>query len=524
MPSLDFYDGDRLVFQHRLGPGRVVVGRSDGCDLWLDGEGISRRHAVLEPRAEGWVIVDRSRHGTLVNGQRVERAALADGDLIQIGPRQARFSAYTGDSPGSTTGMVRSLVHEEPVAVSEDGVTVARAAVEVTLGPRRGFTLTLDQARTRVGGSDEDDLVLPGLPPRAIELHAARGRVMIAPRAFPVRVEGHRVPTMMPLYEGETVELGDHAFTVTTSFADVTEDRTAFGELVGEAPCMRAMFSALARIAVHDHPVLLIGESGTGKELAAHALHVEGGRSDGPFVPINCAALPETLVESELFGHEKGAFTGATRRQDGAFQRADGGTLFLDEIGELKLDAQAKLLRALESREVRRVGAAQAEHPDVRVVAATNRDLTAMVDAGSFRGDLFFRLSVLTVRLPPVRERLEDLPRLARTLVTRHLPGATLSDAAMDRLAQHDWPGNVRELRNVLTRAYVLGGPVIQPSALAFSATTSAVEIVMDVENDERSRIVTALERAGGNKAKAARELGIPRSSLLYRLKKLGLN
>jgi len=522
VPSLDFYDGDQLVFQHRLGPGRVVAGRSNGCDLWLDGEGISRRHAVFEPRAEGWVVVDRSRHGTLVNGEPVDRAVLSDGDLVQMGPRRARFSERAPEA-ASTTRMFRAGVHEEPVDVDEHGVTMARAAVEVTGGPREGETLTLHKSRVRLGGSPDDDITLPGLPPAAAELHVVHGRVMLQPQAFAVRVGGRRVPALMPVYEGEAIELGEHTLGVRTSFEQVRENLTAFGNLVGGAPSMQALFSALARIAAHDHPVLLIGESGTGKELAAHALHVEGGRAAGPFVPVNCAALPDTLVESELFGHEKGAFTGATRRQDGAFQRADGGTLFLDEVGELKLDAQAKLLRALESREVRRVGGTTAEHPDVRVVAATNRDLTSMIDEGTFRGDLFFRLSVLTVRLPPLRERLDDLPVLARTLVSRHLPGATLPEDTLSRLATHTWPGNVRELRNVLTRAYVLGGPLIQPTALAFDATTSAVEIVMDVKNEERDRIASALEQAGGNKARAARSLGIPRSSLLYRIKKHGL-
>ncbi|MFK7930405.1 MAG: sigma 54-interacting transcriptional regulator, partial [Myxococcota bacterium] len=366
-----------------------MIGRLDDCDLALDGDGISRRHAVIQPRDGEWWILDRSRNGTFVNGERVERAVLNDGDLVGIGSYQARFISDK-TRRGTTTKIVpRMVYHEEPVHVGQQGLTVAHAILEFTAGPMAGQSFTLTQPRTSLGSDKNDTLHLPDLPPKAMHIRVVRGRVMVEPGGVPMQVAGGRVPTVMPVHDNEEVSVGSHTFLVRTEFHEVTDDCEAFGELVGSTPPMRQMFGALSRIAAHVHPVLVVGESGTGKELAAQALHSEGPRADRPFVAVNCAALPDNLLESELFGHEKGAFTGASQRQDGAFQRAAGGTLFLDEIGELKLDAQAKLLRALESGEVRRVGAAKPEFPDARVIAATNRDLSEMVADGSFRGDLF---------------------------------------------------------------------------------------------------------------------------------------
>jgi DNA-binding NtrC family response regulator len=290
---------------------------------------------------------------------------------------------------------------------------------------------------------------------------------------------------------------------------------------------MQRLFGVLARVAAHDAPVLITGESGTGKELAARAIHDEGGRGEGPFVALNCAALPDAIIESELFGHEKGAFTGAVARQDGAFQRADKGTLFLDEIGEMRVELQAKLLRALECGEVRRVGGQRAEFPDVRVVAATHRNLPAMVRAGQFREDLWFRLAVLTVRMPSLKDRRADIPAIARALLQRNHPGARLAEAAAAQLATWEWPGNVRELRNVLTRAYVMGGPVIEPSFLefhpwAFDDAGPALAVGVS-EDDERRSLNELMARHGGNRSRAAEALGIPRTSLLYKLRKHGL-
>jgi DNA-binding NtrC family response regulator len=258
------------------------------------------------------------------------------------------------------------------------------------------------------------------------------------------------------------------------SYLDVTESpRAAFGELLGESAVMRAVFGILERVAPTSLSLLLTGETGTGKDLAARAIHEASGRRDGPFVVVDCGALSRTLVESQLFGHERGAFTGADKTRKGAFERAHGGTVFLDEIGELPLDLQPKLLRVLERQEVEPLGASEPIDIDVRVVAATHRNLPDMVQRGAFRDDLFFRLAEVVIELPPLRDRREDIGMLAAQLLGRaEAARATkVGDDATAWLSQRDWPGNVRELRNVIRRAAVLA-----PGAVLERATLETLE------------------------------------------------
>ena len=314
-------------------------------------------------------------------------------------------------------------------------------------------------------------------------------------------------------------------------------------ELVGRSPAMLAVFKAVGRVAPVDEPVLVLGESGTGKELVANAVHRNSPRAGGPFVKVNCAALSPTLLESELFGHEKGAFTGAVARRRGRFEQAQGGTLFLDEVGELGLDLQAKLLRVLQNRTFERVGGEETLTADVRVVAATNRDLKARAAAGEFREDLYYRLDVVSVRLPPLRDRKDDIPLLAehlvRQLASRHgWPGLALAPDAAAELGRRDWPGNVRELRNVLTRAAVQArGRVIRAADLAAPDSGPAVPVPppagggagsLDLRTalaeTERRVIRQALEQAAGNRTQAARLLGISRRQLFDKTRLYGLN
>lgn len=529
LPTLKLSLEDRALFVHSLRPGRTLIGRSDRCDLALPAEGISRVHCVLEQRAEGWLLTDRSRHGIRVNDEPTKRTVLAPGDVVRIGPYLAVFGEEGEDwlrSPTATTPLPAAL-HEELVDVSEQHLTTSRAVLHCTAGPLEGQDLPLDRARLSIGGTGSS-LVLPGdLPRAAVWIRVVRGRVMVEPGQAPATLAGCRVRDVTPALTGEELRIGEHHFVVDLE----TRSRPAsaidaFGEMVGSSSTMKHLFGVLHRMALHDAPVLVIGESGTGKELAARGLHLAGPRHDGPFVAVNCAAIADTLFESELFGHEKGSFTGATQRQDGAFHHAHTGTLFLDEIGELKLDLQAKLLRTLETGEVKRVGGSRPEYPDVRLVAATNRNLAAMVREGTFREDLYFRLSVLPVRTPPLRERKEDLPLLARTLLARNHPEARLSPQALEALQGYDWPGNVRELRNVLTRAVVLGGPRITPGQLAFNPWAFDDEPRQTVSlppQDEKQTLQSTLEKTGGNRTAAARLLGMPRSSLLYKLRKHGL-
>jgi guanylate kinase len=300
---------------------------------------------------------------------------------------------------------------------------------------------------------------------------------------------------------------------------------------------MAEVLDRASRVARTDSPVLLLGETGTGKEILAEAIHRAGRRAGGPLVRVNCGALPPTLLESELFGHVVGAFTGATRDYAGLFRAADHGTIFLDEIGELSLDLQVKLLRVLQDGEVRPVGGAQTVHVDVRLIAATNRDLAAAVGAGRFREDLFYRLNVVPLRLPPLRERREDIPLLAshflRRLASADRPLKTIAPDAMDFLVKFDWPGNVRQLENAIEHAVVLGrsGQIevgdfpesLRRGRVAAPALPSAVASANTLREIEIAAIRRALEQSGHNLTHAARALAVSRRTLTYRLDKLGI-
>jgi DNA-binding NtrC family response regulator len=298
---------------------------------------------------------------------------------------------------------------------------------------------------------------------------------------------------------------------------------------------MQRLYRTIEKVGATDATVLVVGESGTGKELVARMLHRSSQRASGRFVALNCAAIPETLIESELFGHERGAFTGAHRRREGRFEEADGGTLFLDEVSSMPLPLQATLLRVLQERTFTRLGGSGEVASDVRVIAATNRDLGRLVEAGEFREDLFYRLNVVPIALPPLRERKEDLPLLARHLVeraaTRHgIDVAPLPTSVLRPLLEHDWPGNVRELANVAERLVLLaeGGRVSAddlPAEVRSPAPAGTCPFRLPAggiswDEVERGLLEQALERAGGNRAAAARLLGMSYKTFLYRLEK----
>ncbi len=306
--------------------------------------------------------------------------------------------------------------------------------------------------------------------------------------------------------------------------------RPGFGGLIGVSPKMQRVYKLIEKVSQHKYPVLILGESGTGKEVVARSIHYLGQRRNKPFSPVDCSGLVPTLVESELFGYVKGAFTGAQQTRAGLFESAEGGTVFLDEIGDLPIDMQAKLLRVLQEREVRPVGATDRVRIDLRIIAATNRDLESAVRSKGFRQDLYFRLNVLQIKIPPLRERKSDIPLLVNTLLEKfsdpQRPIRTISEDAMRRLMAYDWPGNVRELENAVERAVALGsGPILHvgdlPSNLQYKSDERPLEIdeLLPLEDLERRAIFRALHETGGDKLAAARLLGIGKTTLYRKLK-----
>lgn len=325
--------------------------------------------------------------------------------------------------------------------------------------------------------------------------------------------------------------------------------RTAhgMGDLIGTSPGMEKVYRILSKVAVSSHPVLILGESGTGKEMVAHAIHTAGPYSSAPFVPVDCSSLTPTLIESELFGHIKGAFTGANRNRDGLLVSANGGTVFLDEIGELPPDMQSKLLRVLQEKEVRPVGSSRTVPFTARVLAATNRDLNSMVAQGQFRKDLYFRLNVVNLRIPPLRERREDIPLLAQFFLEQveRQSGKLFrfSDDSLQLLIEYDWPGNVRELEHTVERTCALSsGPIVhsvdlptqlkefqahrQESAAQATIPTNHVEAgptIVSIAEMERQAILGTIRQLKGDKLMAAKLLGIGKTTLYRKLKEYGL-
>ncbi|MBZ4422840.1 sigma 54-interacting transcriptional regulator [Myxococcus sp. RHSTA-1-4] len=425
-----------------------------------------------------------------------------------------------------------------------------RMRLAVLTGPDAGRTYPLFPGSHRIGSSESADIVLPD---RAV----SRQHLILEVSEDGVRAvdpgsrngsycEGMRFSELQ-VRPGAVLTLGTTELKLVPegekSRAMPLSSRHSFGGLVGNSRRMREVFTLLERLAAGESDVLIQGETGTGKELCAEAIHAHSPRSKGPFVIADLAGIAPSLLESELFGHVKGAFTGANSDRAGAFERAHGGTLFLDEVGELPLEVQPRLLRALERRQVKRVGANDYRTVNVRVVAATHQDLEGAVKAGRFRGDLFHRLAVLRVVLPPLREHLEDIPLLIDTVLSRlGRPPSALSDQTRALLAQYPWPGNVRELRNVVDRVVNLGEEALPDipdvpahgRPMASDDDENTVPMALDlpfkeakerlIEGFERDYLRTLLERCEGNVSRASREAGIDRVYLRKLLRKHGLD
>jgi DNA-binding NtrC family response regulator len=417
-----------------------------------------------------------------------------------------------------------------------DCVSYRTLRLTVVEGPDRGRHADFAEAKLRVGARPENQLVLsdPRVSGLHCELSAEPGGVRLRDPgstngtwANELRVRDAYLEQGARLRVGDTLlELEDTGGAVELEL----EPGSAFGPLVGASPVMRELFARLQRIAPHDVPALITGETGTGKEAVAQALHQASPRASEPFVVVECAAIPAGLIESELFGHERGAFTGAERTFPGALERAGRGTVLLDELGEMPLSLQPKLLRALESHEFRRLGAEAPRPLRARVLAATHRDIPNMVSQGTFRADLYYRLAVAEIQVPPLRQRREDILPLVEHFAQRLPNAAPVPRAVLDQLARHSWPGNVRELRNAVQRVALLGEPPLPrhsadggPGALSDPSLESRLQLPYKQARDElleefrRMYAQRALERAGGSIAAAARLAQVDRMTF-YRM------
>jgi DNA-binding NtrC family response regulator/pSer/pThr/pTyr-binding forkhead associated (FHA) protein len=543
MPELLLLSGATAVLRTPLHGQSVTVGRSVANDIAIPDDALPSFLCSFEPAGQGrYRVVDRGGGGVVMNGRTVIDEPVVDGATFRFGALTARFSRGADDagaaaaSAGQRTGILRTRA---------DG-RLTRTDLRLRLpGALGGGSHEIPPLGLRIGALPDNDLVLDdGF---VSSFHAQlflRGERLIVRDLDStngtfvngVRVVEAEVPVGAELRFGKTAmkaEGKDVDVDVVGADKAVGKGPWRCGELTTADAGFARTFSLIEKVAPHDASVCIFGETGTGKELVAHALHKLSGRRAGPFVPLNCAAFPEELIESELFGHEKGAFTGADRQRKGAFEEADKGTLFLDEIGELPIEMQAKLLRVLETRAVRRLGGRGDIPIDVRIVCATHRDLAQHVRDGRFREDLLHRIYVIPVKLPSLRDRPVDVVHLARHFAKAMSPTQTptFSSAAEQKLRQHPFPGNVRELRNVVQRAIIMGdGKTIDAEDVAFIPVTLAEQKDgaslyrkgMTMEEVEKTAIAAALA-AHGSLGEAARALGVAKTTLWRKATAFGL-
>ncbi len=509
MDMLEFYRGDLLLARCELGGRAIEIGRALGCDIVIDDADLVDRHWLIM-RKQGTVVAFD------VSGGKRQRAAEYPLPIARVVPLSREYSLKRVLAPDVPAPRVPGEPRTE--ALSTQRLPLSRLVIVIGRGgDARRFRV--GEGPLHVGRALDNDIVLPD---RAISDHHLRlepCEAGLGLRDLGSRngtfVNGVRVHTAV-VAEGAVIRVGRTDLRIAAKL-DGSEDSGP--TMIAESSSMLQVLGDVQRLAPLPWPVLILGESGTGKEGIALSLHELGARRAQRFVAVNAGGLPRELVESELFGHERGAFTGAVGAHKGVFEQAHGGTLFLDEIAELPLDLQARFLRVLETGELRRVGGESATSVNVRLVCATHRDLRAMVADGSFRQDLFYRIARLIVHVPALRSRPEDVRALCKHFLREiavEVGPREISDDALSRLVAHDWPGNVRELRNVLCAAAATASMCIENSDVerALADVAAVPTRGLSVETLER-----AVAQHAGNLAAAARALGIPRSTLRDRLR-----
>ena len=551
--------------RYSLADSDFIIGASPSCSLQLCDPGIAHQHCAIRRAGSGWHLIELSPgRGAFVNGLRTASQELHDGDQIEIGQTDLVFRARQLNAMETSTPppLLRAcsiliLFRALASASQEAAIAVLEEQIISLIGdllPIRGGMIVLGDGEASLGkearrrGMDGDmirKLACEGLVSEAEQMLIAvpvyaRQQLAGAIQVSIGRYEAGRAPEVLSavsVLAGAAIENVREVEALRNQNTLLSEQiHRGESGLIGESAAMRSLRGAIERLAPRDTTVLILGESGTGKELVARALHRQSARAAGPFVAVNCAALTEHLLESELFGHEKGAFTGAVAQKKGKLELAQGGTVFLDEIGELALSLQAKFLRVLQEHEFDRVGGTRTLRLDVRLIAATNRDLAGEVRKGMFREDLFHRLNVVALHTAPLRERSEDILPLARHFLqlasARHRRAISdFSPEAEVLLHFYQWPGNVRELENAVERAAVLGSfetvlPEDLPDAVrgvAEIGEVSAAPLERCVGEAKRETVMRAWREAAGDYKTAAAILEMHPNSLLRLIRKLGL-
>ncbi len=549
--------GPETGLRFELDSGRVRIGTDPSVDIVLTGEGLAPRHCEIQSSESKFLLFSLTGEASCrINGVPVTEAMLDDGDRIRIGEIDLLFRQTQGDRPsGQSLIAACSLFY------------LFRAMHGLDLDDQNALEAQIREIASGELGPGQLDIFIGGTPAEWAKRLDARHRDTETPWLTCLANEKNDHPKALiqtfafgpnlaacliwhcesPKDTGATfAALAAIAAGALDTASEITnlEIRTSLAEeqissrtgILGTSAVTQTLLRQIDKVAPRETTVLIQGESGTGKELVARALHRLSPRNSRPFVALNCAAITETLLESELFGHEKGSFTGATEQRQGKLELAAGGTVFLDEIGEMALPLQAKMLRVLQQRECERVGGRKTITLDIRVVAATNRDLAAEVKKGSFREDLFHRLNVVSLRTPPLRERGEDIELLAAAFLSRAGAAAGRSvcgftPAALSALRTYDWPGNIRELENAIERAVVLGDlPEVQledlPDSIletSVSSPDAAPAFHRSIHDAKRSAIVEAWQQARGDYKVAAGLLGVHPNSLLRMIRTLGL-
>ncbi|NOY83522.1 MAG: FHA domain-containing protein [Nitrospirae bacterium] len=537
MASVRIYLKDEFRWSYTLLDQEVYIGRSRENHVVLPHPEVSRHHALIRKEGRHYIVEDQSGRGLSVNDGNVAKVILKDKDILHVGVYRLIFASdIVVDNPSDTMTWEPTL---DLPGASVTQLGNAKFELVVTAGPDEGKRVAIGNRILKVGRSSRSDFPVADKTVSNLHLELEAGLSGVHVRDMGstngTRVDGQKIQSL-------TVALGSEIQIGNTTLKLFMEEETtpvvppSLGGLVGKSLNMQEVYKWIRKAAKGDVSILIQGETGCGKEVVAQEIHRLSDRSEGPLITIDCSAIPKDLIESELFGHEKGSFTGAIGKRKGAFELADGGTVFLDEIGELPLEMQPKLLRVLEEKQLKRIGGGERIKSDFRVVAATNRWLDQEVLTGNFRSDLYFRLNVVPISLPPLRERREDIP----LLVNHFLKGKSVHvpQAVLDTLIEHPWPGNVRELRNVLERGVVLmeentlsmddllffGAGKKGGAPMPWAESEGASAAPVSLEEVEQQVIRRALKTHEGDKKAVAKELGIALSTLYEKIRRFKLD